>query len=68
MDEWYERASTLQGMLDYAHKHPTLLIEVLENSVQDEPFFLYVDRVSSHSTPHSFYHACLEAIPKQNLQ
>ena len=54
-------------MLDRAHKHPDLLIEVLENPVQDQPFFLYVDRISSHSTPHAFYHACLEAIHKQSL-
>ena len=55
-------------MLDCAQKHPELLIEVLENAVQDKPFFMYVDRVSSHSTPYSFYNACLEAIQKQRLQ
>ncbi len=32
MDELYEGAATLQDMLGYAQKHPTLLIEVLENS------------------------------------
>ncbi len=43
MYEIYERATTLQGMLDYAHGHPSLLIEALENAVQDQPFFMYVD-------------------------
>ncbi len=35
MYELHERANTLQDMLDYAHKHQTLFIEVLENSLQD---------------------------------
>ena len=37
-DELYEKATTLQDMLDNAHKHPSHLIEVLENAVQYQPF------------------------------
>ena len=68
MDELYGRATTIQDMLDSAHKHPSLQIEVLENVVQEQPFFAFVDRISSHDSPHAFYHSCLEAIRKQNLQ
>ena len=67
VDKLYEGATTLQDMLDTAHKHPTLLIEVLENAVQDHPFFLYADRISSFETPHAFYHSCLEAINKAQI-
>ena len=67
MEKLYERASTLQDQLDDVHKHPQLLTEVLENAVQDQPFFLFVDRVVAQSSPQSFYHNCLLAIQKQSL-
>lgn len=39
IDELYEQASTLQNILDCAHKHPIFLIEVLEKKLQDPSFF-----------------------------
>ena len=41
MEKLYERATTLQDQLDDVHKHPALRIEVLESTVQDQPFFLF---------------------------
>ena len=68
MDEIYERVPTLNGILNTAQKHPSLLIEVLESTVQEQPFFAFVDQISSDDSPHAFYHSCLESIHKQNLQ
>ena len=44
------------------HKHPELLLEVLEMAVEDQPFYLYVDRLSIQQSPHSFYQNCGLAI------
>ena len=68
INELYERANLLQDTLDTAHKHPSLITEVLENAVQERPFFAFVDRISSHDSPPAFYHSYLEVIHKQNLQ
>ncbi len=54
MYELYERANKLQGILDYARKYPAPLIVVLDNAVQEQPFFMYVDRASSHPTAQNF--------------
>lgn len=39
IDKLYERSITLQDMLDFAHKHFSLLIEVRENAVTGHDFF-----------------------------
>ena len=60
----YERAVLLQDQLDHVHRPPQLLLEVLEISVQEQPFYLFVDRLASHNSPHAFYQNCRLAIQK----
>jgi len=47
MEKFYERAVLLQDQLDEVHKHETLLIEVLQNGIRDQPFYLFVERAES---------------------
>ena len=68
MECLYERAIALQNQLDDIHQHPQLLIEILEQAVRDEPFYLFMERSSVAKNPHAYFHQALHAISKQELQ
>ena len=64
MEKLYGRASQLEDLLDEAHSSPQLLLETLETAVQNQPFFVYVDRLGAHNCPHAYYQNCRIAIQK----
>lgn len=64
METLYERATLLQGQLDIIHKHSPHLIEFLQQAVRDQPFFMFVERTASVSTPQEYFHKRLDAIDK----
>lgn len=64
MELLYERASKLQDLLYEAHQSPQLLLEALETAIQDQPFYVYVDRINAHNCPHAFYQNCSISIQK----
>ena len=64
LERLYEQAVILQDQLDDVHRPPQLLLEFLETAVQEQPFYLFVDRLASHNSPHAFYQNCRLAIQK----
>ena len=64
MERLYERASKLQDLLDDAHRSPQLLLEALETAVEQQHFFIYVDRLGAQKCPHAYYQNCRIAIQK----
>ncbi len=64
MERLYKRAVILLDQLDDVHKPPQLLSEVLQSAVQDQIFYRYVDRLSSHNSSRAFYQNCRVAIQK----
>jgi len=67
MEKFYEGPVLLQDQLDEVHKHETLLMEVLQIAIRDEPFYLFVERAESVPAAHQYFHNCLTAISKQEL-
>ena len=60
----YERAFELQDLLDDAHSSPELLLKALETAIQNQTFYVYVDRIGAQNCPHTFHRNCLIAIQK----
>lgn len=65
METLYERATLLQGQLNFIHKHPHHLIEFLQHSIGDQPFYMFVERTTAVNTPQEYFHKCLDAIANQ---
>ena len=65
VERLYERATMMQGQLDVIHKHPFHLIEVLQDAIRDQPFYMFVERASTAESPQQYFHKCLDAIAKQ---
>ena len=65
MEKLYKRATLIQGQLDPIYKHDVHLIEVLADGIREEPFYMFVDRMGTAKSAHSFFQGCLDAIAKQ---
>ena len=68
MEKLYATAQNLQDQLDDVHRHPQLLIEVLETAIHEIPFYQYADISRYTDNPMEYFNVCLEAISKQALQ
>jgi len=61
-------AQRLQDQLDDIHRHPVLLLEVLEEAVKEQPFFDMVQLSKDCVHPRNFFDNCCEAIRKQEIK
>ena len=62
LERFYERAVLLQDQFDDAHRLLQLFLEFLETAVQEQPFYLFADRLASHYSSQAFYQNCTLAI------